>query len=235
MSPEPKHHGGPPTPKPYEPSVLSRVRAARQAAGVQSDAREAILDSALRALARLGAKRLTISDIAHEAGMSRTSIYRYFETKDQLLDALMERLANDLTLYMARRVDGTPDPAARFATALDAMEDLYASGAPSLDYLVESEPHFMFEFYREHWNSMVDVTAGVLKPILGDDHYARGIAEVLLRINVSLRIIGPDLGASADRRTTLQASVELLSRQAARSSSTREQQARPDDGRPEQS
>jgi AcrR family transcriptional regulator len=194
-----------------QPSALSRVRAERQAAGVQNNARESILDSALQALARHGAKRLTISDVAHEAGMSRTNIYRYFETKDELLDALMERLANDLTLYMARRVESTPKTADRFGTALHAMEDLYASGAPSLSYLVESEPHFMFEFYREHWESMLEVTANVMRPILGDDVYARGIAEVLLRINVSLRIIGPEYGASADRKETLQACAEALS------------------------
>jgi AcrR family transcriptional regulator len=181
---------------------------------VHSDTRQAILDSALQALARLGATRLTISDIAHEVGMSRTSIYRYFETKDQLLDALMGRLRGDLELYMAQRVEETADPGARFDSALDAMEDLYASGSPSLDYLVESEPHFMFKFYRESWDSMLDVTSAVLKPIVGDDRHARGMAEILLRINVSLRIIGPDLGASADRRATLRACVELLGRQA---------------------
>ncbi|HEX3899640.1 MAG TPA: TetR/AcrR family transcriptional regulator [Mycobacteriales bacterium] len=186
------------------------MRDARQAAGVSSSAEHAILDAALLALAHHGPKRLTISDVAYEAGMSRTTIYRYFETKDQLLDALMGRLAADLTLYMAREVEAVPDVAERFETALNAMEDLYASGAPSLSYLVESEPHFMFEFYREHWASMLEVTARVLEPILGDEVQARGIAEVLLRINVSLRIIGPDYGASEDRRQTLKMCVEAL-------------------------
>ena len=43
-----------------------------------------ILDGALRALARRGLRKLSMSDICEEAGISRGTLYRYFKSKDWL-------------------------------------------------------------------------------------------------------------------------------------------------------
>jgi AcrR family transcriptional regulator len=55
-------------------------------------AREAILDAALDRFGRYGLRRTSMEDIARQAGVSRTSIYFHFGSKDQVFRALSERL-----------------------------------------------------------------------------------------------------------------------------------------------
>ena len=55
-----------------------------------------ILDAALDLFVHYGYDKTTVSDIAHEAGVSKGAIYLHFESKDDLFEALLIR---ELTLY----------------------------------------------------------------------------------------------------------------------------------------
>lgn len=57
---------------------------------VVEDRREQILDAALHVFARKGFSRATNKDIAHEAGITPGLIYHYFESKEALLQAIIE-------------------------------------------------------------------------------------------------------------------------------------------------
>ena len=48
---------------------------------------ERILDATLEVLARSGASRLSLSDVAATAGVSRPTLYRWFPSKEALLEA----------------------------------------------------------------------------------------------------------------------------------------------------
>lgn len=45
----------------------------------------AILDATIRCLSRYGLKRMTVTDVATEAGVGRATIFRHFETKEELV------------------------------------------------------------------------------------------------------------------------------------------------------
>jgi AcrR family transcriptional regulator len=53
--------------------------------------RQKILDAALTCFARDGFRDTTIEDIAREAGVSHGAIYRYFPSKDDIIDAAAQR------------------------------------------------------------------------------------------------------------------------------------------------
>jgi AcrR family transcriptional regulator len=55
-----------------------------------------ILDAAARQIASGGAAALSMSDIAHEASVSKALIHYHFEDKETLLSRLIEQLAHDL-------------------------------------------------------------------------------------------------------------------------------------------
>ncbi len=57
---------------------------------VVEDRREQILDAALHVFAQKGFSRATNKDIAHEAGITPGLIYHYFESKEALLQAIIE-------------------------------------------------------------------------------------------------------------------------------------------------
>jgi len=83
------------------------VSAARAPA---ADKRRAILDAAIRVLARQGYHGTRVSDIADEAGVAYGLVYHYFGSKDQVLNELFtERWS--LLLQASEQVDregGTP-------------------------------------------------------------------------------------------------------------------------------
>jgi AcrR family transcriptional regulator len=49
--------------------------------------RERILEATLEVLARMGTRRLSLSDVAATAGFSRPTLYRWFTSKEALLEA----------------------------------------------------------------------------------------------------------------------------------------------------
>ncbi|MBE3199678.1 MULTISPECIES: TetR/AcrR family transcriptional regulator [Parafrankia] len=57
----------------------------------EHEARERILDAAVRCLDRDGASHTNLSDVAAELGVARPTIYRYFPGRDDLLSAVTER------------------------------------------------------------------------------------------------------------------------------------------------
>lgn len=58
---------------------------------IVEDRSEQIIDAALRVFARKGFTKATNKDIAHEAGITPGLIYYYFESKEALFQALVER------------------------------------------------------------------------------------------------------------------------------------------------
>jgi AcrR family transcriptional regulator len=76
--------------------------------------RRQILDAAVACFARDGFHRTTIPDIAREAGLSAGAMYRYFESKDELIEAIAdERHARERELLESVR--GIADPAEALA------------------------------------------------------------------------------------------------------------------------
>lgn len=57
---------------------------------VVEDRREQIIDAAMRVFSQKGFTRATNKDIAREAGITPGLIYYYFESKEKLLEALIE-------------------------------------------------------------------------------------------------------------------------------------------------
>ncbi|OHV05670.1 TetR/AcrR family transcriptional regulator [Mycobacterium talmoniae] len=73
-------------------------------------ARELLLDAAERSFAQRGYRASTMQVIAREAGYTRAVIYRHFATRDELLDALVVRVAGRKMADIATRMQPAADP-----------------------------------------------------------------------------------------------------------------------------
>jgi len=58
--------------------------------------RQRLLDAARRLVAEKGPDSLTISEVAHRAGLNRTTAYQHFRTRDELLGAVLEAMGDEL-------------------------------------------------------------------------------------------------------------------------------------------
>ena len=60
-----------------------------------NEKREQILDSMQRLMEEKNAKAISVSDIAQNAGIGKGSIYYYFKSKEEIVDAVIERSYSD--------------------------------------------------------------------------------------------------------------------------------------------
>ncbi|HKJ36107.1 MAG TPA: TetR family transcriptional regulator [Solirubrobacterales bacterium] len=66
--------------------------------------REAVIEAALTALA--ADTNASIADIADAAGVGRTTVYRHFENRDELIVALFQRVITDAQIATAKVIEG---------------------------------------------------------------------------------------------------------------------------------
>jgi AcrR family transcriptional regulator len=73
------------------PAPARRPIATRQRAAQADRRRAELIDTALRLFAERGFRGTTIADIAVATGTAHGLVYHYFRSKDELLDAILER------------------------------------------------------------------------------------------------------------------------------------------------
>lgn len=77
-----------------EKSQLKQRRKPKQARSLQKY--NAVLDATSRVLARDGYAKTTITELSHEADLPYATIYQYFENKDDIMVAWIERLIDEI-------------------------------------------------------------------------------------------------------------------------------------------
>ena len=87
-------------------------------------ARTDILDAAVAAFGKKGLHNATMQDIAQEAGYTAASLYTYFKSKQEIVDAMVTRLTDE---YMQRFEEPVPSGLTfrqRFEIVLQRQIDL---------------------------------------------------------------------------------------------------------------
>ncbi|HEX2024779.1 MAG TPA: TetR family transcriptional regulator [Actinomycetota bacterium] len=134
--------------------------------GLGRATRERILDGAFEAVATFGLSRLTMDDVAHEAGLSRQSLYRYFDSKDALIQGLVYR---EEETFLA----GIRAAHERHGRLEDAMREAIlfclrtAREHPLLDRLLASEPEVLLPFLTARGGGLVTRARSVLEELAG--------------------------------------------------------------------
>jgi AcrR family transcriptional regulator len=87
----------------------------------RSTSAEAILEATRRVIAERGSRKLTLSAIAATAGLSRPTLYRWFPTKEVLLEALTSYEEERFDLRLQAVIEKQPTPARRLDAALQFL------------------------------------------------------------------------------------------------------------------
>ena len=83
-----------------------------------TEARSRLLDAARRCFERFGFEKATIADIATEVGVTRRTVYRYFESSDELLRAAFALTAGGIVERMLAHARRYRDPGTRIIEAM---------------------------------------------------------------------------------------------------------------------
>jgi AcrR family transcriptional regulator len=83
--------------------------------------REGLLWSMVRVIAEKGYDRVTVGDVVARAGVSPTTFYDEFATKDECLFAAYDRVIDELIVYVADAFSSEHDWPERIRDGLDAL------------------------------------------------------------------------------------------------------------------
>jgi AcrR family transcriptional regulator len=155
-----------------------------------------ILDAAFRAVATFGLSRFTMDDVARLAGLSRQTVYRYFDSKDALVVALVYREEE-------RFLDGARAAYAAHDRLEDAMREATlfclrtAREHPLLDRLLASEPEVLLPYLTTRGAGLVSRARAVMEELAGERGNVRSdlihrAADLAVRAIVSYTITPSD-------------------------------------------
>lgn len=154
-----------------------------------------ILDTARTVFETYGVRRANIEDVAARAGVSRSTIYRRFPTKDELFERVVRREAESFFTTLDQATSGrNPQQAVieAFALGVRLIQD-----SPLYSRIAESEPELFGMFSRSHVfpvGQFADGIAHTLRRCGADlaDADLANVAEILLRVAVGIIMFPTD-------------------------------------------
>lgn len=155
-----------------------------------------ILDATLDAIARLGLKHLSMSDICRISGVARGTLYRYFPTKEAVLEGIADRVRQRFVDGLNEICQESDSPYERLITVLTFLAE-YSREAKG-DHMIEVEPAFVLEFLTRQLPYYSEVISHALAPLFEEVNKRPGReidpliwSNLLLRVNISIFLLPP--------------------------------------------
>jgi len=153
---------------------------------------ERILDAALAQFCATGLTRSTMDDVARRAGLARVTIYRRFENKNALIEAVLLRECRRCLAALEETVGGVPRIEQRIVEGF-AFALRYTREHPLIGGLLRLEPQVILPFMTVRAELATAIIRGFLAMHLGRARGTDGldqvdiepIAELMARITTS--------------------------------------------------
>jgi AcrR family transcriptional regulator len=169
---------------------LRPVRNARRPDPRAAATKDRIFEATTRVMLRVGVHGMAIQDIAIEASVARGTLYRYFSSKTELLDAYTEYMRGRFDASLKAALDHHDAPEARLQAFLGFF-DTYLGSEQARSFL-EAEPEFALGYFRRSFGDGVGKAREALAPVF--DHWAGQLgrpldhdmlAELIMRFLIS--------------------------------------------------
>jgi len=165
------------------------------------DLADRILDATRRLLVTAGARKLSMSDVATLAGVSRPTIYRYFASKEDLIDALGAQERRRFDAAMERAMTGVTG-VARLEAAVDVVVSFVADQPPGRQ--LDLDPGFALEQMAQALPMITKGLTAVVQQCARENGIdaavsAHGLAGAIARVALS-HYLFPDTDSTAMRR-----------------------------------
>jgi AcrR family transcriptional regulator len=162
--------------------------------------REQILLAATEAFARAGYAGTSLEDIATQAGVTRVILYRHFESKSDLYQAVLDRFVGILAAHVGERVGEFTDAAIDGLVAAAAAEP---AGFRLMFHHAAREPEFRAQAdrFRDGMTRAAGLQISALIPHVGWARWASQLAPAVAieAITAWLDAGRPEPAAAAER------------------------------------
>ena len=142
--------------------------------------REKIIDTAVELFLNIGAKGMTMDDIAQTLGVSKKTVYAHFSTKKKLIEACTKKLSEDVSIRIHDILDQQLNP-------IDEMIEIHL-------YLMEylkvknSSPLYQLKKYYPKIKQKLDKNRNEEMKCCLSSNLQRGIDEGIYRQDLDLNL-----------------------------------------------
>jgi AcrR family transcriptional regulator len=151
------------------------------------EATETILDAAVVEFEQHGIRRVALDDVARRAGVSRTTIYRRFANRDELVAAVIERENAALFTEIAVELRNA-GPQSNYYVEAFTHSILKFRRHRVLDRMITDEPALLLALARRHYPAAIERMAEALRVIFPvafaeriGSHTVNELADTILR------------------------------------------------------
>lgn len=153
-----------------------------------------ILAATVEVIAARGLERLSMTEISQAAGISRQTLYRYFASKEVLIEGVIRDFKQRIgdSLYAAIEADPSLDGRLRAVSGYNSDE----RDRRRMEALLRSEPAFMLRFLQGYAEEASVLVGHALRPFLDAAEREHGVvidrnlvAETLTRLRLSLFLV----------------------------------------------
>lgn len=163
------------------------------AAPSTDDVGESILDTALEEFLAYGLRRTAVDVVAKRAGVSRATLYRRFDGKDALVQAVLVRECRQFFASIAAAVTGVSTVEERLVEGF-VVGVRYARADRLLNRLLASDPEALLPYLTTNGELVVAAARDFLVRQGGahapaDGRTPEGIAELFVRLAISFTLL----------------------------------------------
>jgi AcrR family transcriptional regulator len=186
------------------------------------DTRERIIETAETLFRRLGFAKTTVADIASELRMSPANIYRFFDSKNAIVQAICRRCLSEVeerAWAVARSKTPAPQRMERLILEILAYHKENLVTEHRVNELVVAAIEHSWDIIRTHKDAMRNVIELILRDGIDADEFEaidpRETAELIMRSVVVFTnplVVGQCLEEGDDLEAQARASVRFLLR-----------------------
>lgn len=159
--------------------------------------RDRLLDAALGSAAIHGLAKLSVGDVARQAGLSRQTLYKHFPSKEALVAETILREAQRMVAEIVAAADAEDDPERSLEVAILTTLRV-ARDHPLLDRLVRTEPEALLPFLIADGGVVGTAVRGIVEQIIDQKVPGlppvarRRVADMASRLLISYAVNAPD-------------------------------------------
>ena len=143
--------------------------------------KERIQQKARELFMRYGFRSVTMDEIAGQLGISKKTVYQFFEDKDGLVEAVMQKEMDYMHTECLRQLHESDNAIEEVFKDMDCMEEVIDSMNPQIIFDLEKFYPKTFEKFKKHKNTfLLDIIKKNLQ---------RGITEDLYRNDINIDIV----------------------------------------------
>lgn len=158
---------------------------------------EEILEATFRVLKQQGSKKLSVRAVCVEAGISRGTFYRYYDSKEDLMASATLYLRDVMDENVFHAVESFSNPADKFHAFMEFT--LNNSETTVSAQLFATEPEFVIRYFNENMVHFKSRITRVLDPVydhwdekLGTNINREIISELFVRFALSATVVPTD-------------------------------------------